>query len=112
VRLPGRPVATGVGSVEAPRSAAERPGVRIAREPRRGVPPFGVAGGGAAGEAPIFRIEAATYQPPLWRPVLFPRSCDAGGASSVTSAQRWPRAQPSQAAKGVRSRPAGTTHSF
>ena len=51
-----------------------------------GRPLFGVAGGGAAGEAPIFRIEAAAHQPPLGGRIYFLESRDAGEASSVASA--------------------------
>ena len=58
-------------------------GSRVPREsrvePRRGVP-HSCAGGGVAGEAPIFRIEAAAHQPPLGRPD--PGRCDAGHASA------------------------------
>jgi hypothetical protein len=48
--------------------------------PRRGVPPYLVSPAVAwSGEAPIFRIEAATHQPPLGDRFYFLESRDADG---------------------------------
>jgi hypothetical protein len=55
------------------------PGVRNRTRAPEGRLPFGVAGGGAAGEAPIFRIEAVAHQPPLGGRIYFPESRAGGG---------------------------------
>ena len=94
IELPGRP-GMGWGGSERGAPPAFARGPDAARCPRAppsgranrtrapaGRPPFSVAGGGAAGEAPIFCIEAAAHQPPLGDRFYFPESRDAGGASA------------------------------
>ena len=87
--------------IQAPVARLEGPGVReIAREPRRGVP-HSVS---PAVARRVRRRFSVSKLPPISRPLetgfISLKSCDAGGASFVTSAPRWSRTSAEPGSEG------------